>query len=110
MNLSTYSGYPIYEPAEGGYYYAGEQLTKSVKVKHGKGKRKIASLYRDLIEEYGDPVRTAPDRLPTDWTVWMSEDGNMCGATGGYVGDSIMYCLEGRNKVGRRAHGWQPYC
>lgn len=110
MNLSTYTGYPIYEPAEGGYYYAGEQLSRSVKIRHGTGRKKIERLYKELCEEYGDPVRTAEDRFPTEWTVWMSEDGRSCGATGGYVGDSIMHCLEGYRKVGKKAHGWKPYC
>ena len=110
MNLSTYEGYPIFEPAEGGYYYGGEKLINSRKIKHGTGKRTIEKLYKELLEEYGEPMRTSRDRFPTNWTVWISNDGRICGAYGGYVGETIMYALEGRNKVGRKEHGWKPYC
>lgn len=35
--LSYYREYPIYEPAEGGYYYAGNQLVKSERLSNNAG-------------------------------------------------------------------------
>lgn len=40
-HISLYEEYPIYEPAEGGYYYAGVQLIESYKVGSLKKARKI---------------------------------------------------------------------
>ena len=48
--VSYYSEYPIYEPAEGGYYYAGNQLMETVRL--GSLKRARQTI-RAKAEYYG---------------------------------------------------------
>lgn len=51
--LTHYAEYPIYEPAEGGYYYAGRQAGSFYRLNSVKqAKRKLAKMKKEL-EEYG---------------------------------------------------------
>lgn len=101
MRITLYIEYPIYEPAEGGYYYEGESVGGTPKkVKAGKGRRKILTLYREIQREAEIHKGHA----------WISEDGRQCGMIGKYIGTGFRYVLEGNRRVGRRAHGWHPYC
>lgn len=102
MRITLYIEYPIYEPAEGGYYYAGESVGGTPKkVKAGKGRRKILALYHECLEE---------EKRHDDLTAWISDDGRQCGMTSKYIGRGFRYVLEGNRRVGRKVHGWQPYC
>ena len=47
--VSYYEEYPIYEPAEGGYYYAGNELIESYRV---RTLAKARRLLKRLAQEY----------------------------------------------------------
>ena len=50
--LTHYEEYPIYEPAEGGYYYAGNQAFEYYRLNSEKqAKRKLAKMRKELEEE-----------------------------------------------------------
>lgn len=49
--LSYYKEYPIYEPAEGGYYYAGNQLVKSERLSKRQCRRKFEKTWQECQEE-----------------------------------------------------------
>ena len=49
--LSYYKEYPIYEPAEGGYYYAGNQLVKSERLSKRQCRRKFEKIWQECQEE-----------------------------------------------------------
>lgn len=46
--ISHYEEYPIYEPAEGGYYYAGNQIVESER----KSKRQC----KKILKKFGNGV------------------------------------------------------
>ena len=49
--LTHYEEYPIYEPAEGGYYYAGRQAVEYCRLNSEKqAKRKLAKMRKELEE------------------------------------------------------------
>lgn len=50
--LTHYTEYPIYEPAEGGYFYAGKEATNFYRLNSVKqAKRKLAKLKKKLEAE-----------------------------------------------------------
>lgn len=50
--LTHYTEYPIYEPAEGGYYYAGKEANEYYRLNSVKqAKRKLAKMRKDLEAE-----------------------------------------------------------
>lgn len=50
--LTHYAEYPIYEPAEGGYYYAGNEAYEYYRLNSEKqAKRKLAKMSKELEEE-----------------------------------------------------------
>ena len=52
--LTHYKEYPIYEPAEGGYYYAGNEANEYYRLNSIKqAKRKLAKMRKEL-EADGD--------------------------------------------------------
>lgn len=50
--LTHYTEYPIYEPAEGGYYYAGREVSYYYRLNSMKqAKRKLAKIRKELEDE-----------------------------------------------------------
>lgn len=50
--LTHYTEYPIYEPAEGGYYYTGRQAGSFYRLNSVKqAKRKLEKLMKELEDE-----------------------------------------------------------
>ena len=50
--LTHYTEYPIYEPAEGGYYYAGIEANEYYRLNSVKqAKRKLAKMQKELESE-----------------------------------------------------------
>lgn len=50
--LTHYTEYPIYEPAEGGYYYAGREANEYYRLNSVKqAKRKLAKMQKELEAE-----------------------------------------------------------
>ena len=89
--LTHYTEYPIYEHAEGGYYYAGNQAVEYYRLNSEKqAKRKLAKLKKEL-EKQGFKVYD-------DRAFLYSK----------YIGDCEEWRIEkilGSDECGRR-----PYC
>ena len=87
--VSWYEGYPIYEPAEGGYYYEGERLIQSIKVGSLKRARRIMRQNAENLE-------------------FTNIGKNYSSRQGKYIGDSEYIYIE--TVQGIHEHGWHPYC
>ena len=87
--VSFYEAFPIYEPAEGGYYYEGEQLVDSILVGSLKKARRV--------------MRREAERLE-----FTSIGCNNSSKRGEYIGESEYIYIE--TVKGIHEHGWHPYC
>lgn len=96
MYVSHYSLYPIFEPAEGGYYYDGIQLDGSVCV---STLQKAKERLEKEAKEYGYEVL----RDGYDSRKAVSDDYN-----GRYVGEGSFIIIESRK--GMYTQGRKPYC
>lgn len=91
--VSYYEEYPIYEPAEGGYYYAGEKLIDSLRVGSLKSARRVL---RRMIEQEGGESE-------------FDSIGKSCAYVAGrYVGQGYYFRIE--TIRGRHEKGYVPYC
>ena len=96
LYVSHYSCYPIFESAEGGYYYEGVQLDCSVCVRTiEKAKERLAkeaeALGYEVLEAYYEGRKA------------VSEDYH-----GKYIGDGSFLIIESRK--GMHESGYVPYC
>ena len=98
--LTHYEEYPIYEPAEGGYYYAGNEVVASERFSKRKARAEIKNLWEELQEE---------NEYLTDGEKWiLCNDGNKIQRYGYYIGEGESYVIERRQ--GSEEKGWHPYC
>ncbi len=103
--VSYITEYPIYEPAEGGYYYTGEtvQFCRGFST-WKKANRFFQKIRKEFLEEHED----TPDRIND--AVW--------GGVGKWVNPAVYYHSryvgEGERVELTRTKphdiGWQPYC
>lgn len=113
--VSYITEYPIYEPAEGGYYYAGTKIEDCREFTSWKKANKCYQEWkRWFLEEYGgndeDPRWRDSDRKRINEYV--------CGGVGKYGGSCVSYCSKyigegARIEITRKKpveHGWTPYC
>ena len=96
--------YPIFEPAEGGYYYSGETVQESIPCKSWKKANRIYKEWKDWFREE-----------------YEYENGKIYEVVSGGVGKyinptlyfSARYIGEGaRVEITRKQpmnHGWHPY-
>lgn len=92
--LSYYEEYPIYEPAEGGYWYAGLELVGTERLSKRAAKRKFDKMAKDHLQD-------------GDW--WLTKsDGRCLIKDSEYIGEGSMIIIE-RSK-GSRRKGYEPYC
>ena len=90
--LTHYEEYPIYEPAEGGYYYAGNRAQEFYRLNSMKQvKRKLAKMKKDL-EEDGFIVS---EELDAAWRFSK------------YIGEGESWVVE--KVYGSQNEGWHPY-
>lgn len=97
--------YPIYEPAEGGYYYAGTQIQECREFSTWK---KANKCYQRWSKEFKEMHDDEPERI---WEY-------VCGGIGKHGGSHTAYCSryigEGeRVEISKKKpveHGWTPYC
>ena len=88
--LTHYSEYPIYEPAEGGYYYTGREADSFYRLNSVKQtERKLAKLKKEL-EELGFVV--------CDDHAFLSSR---------YIGEGEEWIIE--KVYGSKNSGWHPY-
>ena len=106
--LTHYEEYPIYEPAEGGYYYAGNQVIGSERLSKRKARKKMASIWAECEEENAEN-RIWEERTGQRFEYWYkSDDGNRIYRHSRYIGEGESYVIE-RHK-GSETSGYQPYC
>lgn len=98
--LTHYSEYPIYEPAEGGYYYAGSDYD--------------CYWESDSIDEIRDKFKEMESGLREDgYEIWDFEynDGYVSGMAlfrSKYIGHNDYWVIE--TKLGSDVKGYEPYC
>lgn len=96
MYYITYSlHYPIYEPAEGGYYYAGKE---NVWIEQFSTFRKAKLRMRKLLKEY---------RLTEEVNI-ISFNNQFFGYNGRRIGEG--WCIELTRDKLPEEHGYVPYC
>ena len=89
--LTHYCEYPIYEPAEGGYYYAGREVYEHYKFLTKWGARRKLKKMQAELEEYGWIVDKDEAWLPSK-----------------YIGEEEQWYIE--RKLGSHTSGRQIYC
>ena len=90
--LTHYYEYPIYEPAEGGYYYAGKEAGEFYRLNSIKQvKRKLAKMKKQL-EQDGFVVN--------EKFMWASLHSK-------YIGEGERWIVE--KVYGSHNSGWHPY-
>ncbi len=113
--VTAMAEYPIYEPAEGGYYYAGTQI---VWERQFQSRRKARQFFnkakKEFMEEFGEPFTEEQweeyDRRPWKFENRVYED-RWRGRQGiyhstKYIGDGHELTL---TRKPRRERGWVPY-
>ena len=92
--LTHYTEYPIYEPAEGGYYYAGQQADSFYRLNSLKqAKRQIKKMQKNLESD--------------GFQIYMK--GNYCEAYkhSKYIGHGELWIVE--KVYGSCNEGYKPY-
>lgn len=88
--LTHYTEYPIYEPAEGGYYYAGREAGSFYRLNSMKQAQRKLEKMRKILEEDG-------------FQVWP--DGAYRRSK--YIGHGEEWIIE--KVYGSCNEGWRPY-
>ena len=107
--VSYITEYPIYEPAEGGYYYAGTTVENCRVFSSWRKANKYYQLLRKwFLEEYGyceEERKRIDERICSG--VDRYGDGSCIYYRSKYVGEGARVDLRNRQPVER---GWEPYC
>lgn len=107
--LTHYEEYPIYEPAEGGYYYAGNYVVETERLSKRQAKKKLKALFKELEKESELLASTASEwGCRPDYAWAMHPDGNKVEKYHKYIGAGESYVIE-RN-YGSERKGRVPYC
>lgn len=102
--VSFISEYPIFEPAEGGYYYAGETVVDCIACKTWKQAKKA---YRKAIKEFKE-VYEGRDLTEVNFGgVDKWGFGSFCKLNSCYIGQEDRVQITGYEPKNR---GWVPYC
>ena len=114
--ISHYEEYPIYEPAEGGFYYAGNQLVESEKLSKRACKKELLRIWEECKkenEEFGfrednkDEWKSIIDK--THIYPWcFNRERNYISKRSRYIGEGESFVIE--RKQGSQVHGYEPYC
>lgn len=103
--LTHYEEYPIYEPAEGGYYYAGNYVVETERLSKRQAKKKLKALFKELEKE--NPLPSQCGGRP-DYVWVIHPDGNKIEKYHKYIGAGESYVIE-RN-YGSERKGRVSYC
>lgn len=103
--VTHYIEYPIYEPAEGGYYYAGTRMVQSRAFQTWrKAKRHLRKLYKECLSDYKEMEKWNHDLR--GW--YENPQHTYFGYSTKYVGQDEYIRLE--RKQGENVRGRVPYC
>lgn len=96
--VTMYNLYPIYEPAEGGYYYNGVDVQWSFSFREfRKAIRFLKKCYKECI--------ACGDNLEKGW--YCSDNHQFFGVGGSLIGEGWFVKLE--RTQGESKRGWRPY-
>ena len=103
--LTYYEAYPIYEPAEGGYYYEGRTATHWWE---SEDLDEILNSISDFAEEFG------MKKMPFDFDDIKDtlEEWNYCVVAlthAKYIGDDEYLVVETEKGFQKYESGWHPY-
>lgn len=96
--VSYYEEYPIYEPAEGGYYYPGNCLVDSKRKSKRQCRKDFENIWKECLKE-----NESNPEYP-----WIRACDNYIYKDSEYVGRGKSYAIE--RKQGSMRSGWKPYC
>lgn len=112
--ITHYEEYPIYEPAEGGYYYAGNQVVESERKSKRAAKKNFEEIWEECLKEnerngFVDGADWDAIARRTHVYPWIRLKGYNCIYRNSYlIGHGESYVIE--RKLGKCCKGWQPYC
>ena len=98
-SVTYYEEYPIYEPAEGGYYYAGSQ---NVWVREFKSWRKARQFFNKAAKQFVENF--SYDNL----YCMYGFPNSYAGVRSKYIGEDYGIVLTSKKPL--EEHGWEPYC
>lgn len=114
--ISHYEEYPIYEPAEGGYYYTGNQLVASERKSKRACKKNLLEIWEECKRDNAE--RGFREDNKDEWEQikrntheypWHFDREHNYIHKGSYlIGEGESYVIE--RKQGSQESGWQPYC
>lgn len=114
--ISHYEEYPIYEPAEGGYYYAGNQLVESERKSKRACKKNLLEIWEECKKD--NEERGFREDNVDDWDTIRRNTGeypwrfnrkyNRIYRGSRYIGEGESFIIE--RHQGSEESGWQPYC
>lgn len=96
--ISHYEEYPIYEPAEGGFYYSGNELVSSERKSKRQCRKDFEKIWEKCLKE-----NESNTKYP-----WIRANANYIFRDGKHIGEGESYTIERRQ--GHMEHGWEPYC
>lgn len=103
--VTYYEEYPIYEPAEGGYYYSGNRVVEYERLSKRKAKAMMKEIWAECEKENAEHPDEDRYGEPHEWNI--SSDGNYIYRQGYHIGEGVSYVLE--RKLGSEKRGWHPY-
>lgn len=95
--ISYYEEYPIYEPTEGGYCYAGNQLIKSKRQSKRQCRKEFEAIWTECMKENESGV-----------SEWVRVNDNYIRMRNQYIGEGKSIVIE--KKSGSYEKGCNPYC
>ena len=99
--VCEYNQYPIYEPAEGGYYYEGTELVRHKKTRSLKKARR-------WLREWAKDYYEWEEELTEDAKEYIDNANNHIYYMTKYIGEGVEWHIETR--FGKNEHGYVPYC
>ena len=107
--LTHYEEYPIYEHAECGYYYPGNEIAETKKLSKRQAKKEMDRIWeyckKENIRDYGceEPYESNGRIYP-----WIRVNSNRIVRFSYYVGEGESYVIE--RKCGKEVSGRVTYC
>lgn len=112
-HLTYYKEYPIYEPAEGGYYYAGNEIEETERMSKRKCRLRFNKIWEECEKEniengFTEDADWAKVYKLTGVHPWIKFDDNCICRDSNYIGEGESYVIE--RKLGSQRKGYEPYC
>lgn len=111
--LTYYEAYPIYEPAEGGYYYEGCSAEEWMYCDKEDSDEAFAEMFANISEAIDRYELEDLNITKKELIKWIKKDGwdNIMVAIdrSKYIGDNRYLYFETENGFKGEERGWHPY-